>query len=331
LAGANLSNAKLPADIAKFDGLAHVAETSKNAATIFFGLLGACLYSWLTIATTTDVALIVNSANSPLPIINTPIPIAGFYYTAPLIVLAVYLYFHLYLERLWIGLATLPAVFPDGKALDEKAYPWLLNGLVRVHFKLLRVDQRPLSRVENLVTTFLAWWTVPITLFFFWFRYIPRHDWLGTSIHVFMTIVAIAFGINSYKAAVQTLRGDTQVEVVEKVLTPNNWLWRKVMSYCPDKSTMCLAIAICLVTALMFLSASVAYNRVPAVTPAELDLDKFPFSWFGYRTYANIPEADISVKHQTGLETTQELKAKLPSPRVLIFRGRTSGTGPEVT
>src|SRR5689334_14657817 len=75
LAGANLSNAKLPADIAKFDGLAHVAETSKNAATIFFLLLGACLYSWLTIATTSDVALVVNLANSPLPIINTPIPI----------------------------------------------------------------------------------------------------------------------------------------------------------------------------------------------------------------------------------------------------------------
>jgi hypothetical protein len=48
---------------------------------------------------------------------------------APLILLGVYFYLHLYLQRLWRDLSTLPAVFPDGEALDEKAYPWLLNGL----------------------------------------------------------------------------------------------------------------------------------------------------------------------------------------------------------
>jgi hypothetical protein len=259
LAGANLSNAKLPTDIAKFDGLAHVAETSKNAATIFFGLLGACLYSWLTIATTTDLALIVNSANSPLPIINTPIPIAGFYYVAPLIVLAVYLYFHLYLERLWIGLATLPAIFPDGKALDEKAYPWLLNGLIRTHFKLLRIDQRPLSRIESIVTVFLAWWLVPLTLLAFWLRYIPRHDWWGTSIHVVLTVFAIGFAITSYQTAVRMLRGEAQTEVVEKEELPFKVrLLQSIKDYRPDKWTVIAVIV------LMVFSRSA--NYVPFIT-----------------------------------------------------------------
>src|SRR3954447_19846122 len=97
LAGANLSNAKLPKNIAKFDDLEHVAEISRNASTIFFVLLSACLYSWLTISTTAHVALLVNSTNLPLPIINIPIPTIGFFIVAPLIVLAAYIYFHFYL------------------------------------------------------------------------------------------------------------------------------------------------------------------------------------------------------------------------------------------
>ena len=108
LAGAALTNAKLPEDVAKFDQLTHVDETSRNATTVFFGLLAASLYSWLTIATTTDVALITGTASSPLPIINTNIALSGFYLAAPLILIAVYFYFHLYLQRLWGDLASPP-------------------------------------------------------------------------------------------------------------------------------------------------------------------------------------------------------------------------------
>ena len=64
LAGANLSNAKLPDDIAKFEGLGHVTEISKHARTIFLAMIGGCVFSWLTIATTTDVALLTNSGGS---------------------------------------------------------------------------------------------------------------------------------------------------------------------------------------------------------------------------------------------------------------------------
>ena len=157
LAGAVLTDARLPPNIEQFEApLAHVAETSQNARKTFFALLAAALYSWLTIATTADAELITDTASSPLPIINTEIPLAGFYLVAPLILLAVYFYFHLYLQRLWRGLSTLPAIFPDGKALDEKAYPWLLNGLVRAHFRNLKLSQRPLSRLENVLSIVLA-------------------------------------------------------------------------------------------------------------------------------------------------------------------------------
>ena len=174
---------------------------------MFFGLLAASLYSWLTIATTTDVALITGTASSPLPIINTNIALSGFYLAAPLILIAVYFYFHLYLQRLWSDLASLPAVFPDGVALDRKAYPWLLNGLVRKHFKKLELAQRPLTRVENVVSILLAWWVVPFTLLAFWLRFLPRHDWWVTTLHVALIAGAAWFGVYSYQLAVRTLSG----------------------------------------------------------------------------------------------------------------------------
>ena len=82
LAGANLSNAKLPEDIAKFEALDHVAEISKHARNNFLAVLGACVFSWLTIATTTDAALLANRSETALPIIGAKIPIAGFYWAA---------------------------------------------------------------------------------------------------------------------------------------------------------------------------------------------------------------------------------------------------------
>ena len=130
-ARADVTGAKLPEDIRDFKILETVAETSKNARKIFLAMLSGCAYSLLTIATTTDARLLTNSASSPLPIIRTEIPIAWFYWAAPFALLGFYVYLHFYLGMLWEGLAGLPAKFPDGKRLDERAYPWLLNGQER--------------------------------------------------------------------------------------------------------------------------------------------------------------------------------------------------------
>ncbi len=80
------------------------------------------------------------------------------------ILAAVYCYLHFYLQRLWRTLATLPAIFPDGVALDDKTDPWLLTNLVRIEFRLLRPNAPPLVRLENLLAVFSTWWLVPLTL-----------------------------------------------------------------------------------------------------------------------------------------------------------------------
>lgn len=130
LAGVNLAGARLPEKFGDFDGLRVVEEESKNARALFFSTLLSCVYGWLTIAGTSDVLLLTNSASSPLPIIGASIPIVSFYVVGPLILLLLYIYLHLHLQRLWERLADLPAVFPDGRSLGKRAYPWLLTGLV---------------------------------------------------------------------------------------------------------------------------------------------------------------------------------------------------------
>ena len=213
LAGTNLSGAKLPPAVERFDALAIVDETSRNAKRLFTSLLLGCVYALLTVATTTDVRLVTNSASSPLPIIGTAIPIADFYWAGPFILMCLYGYFLLYLQRLWESLSRLPAVFPDGTSLDKKAYPWLLNGLIRSHVALLKQDRPEFSRSQTALSVFLAYWVVPLTLVFLWGRYLTRHEWVGTGVHVALLVLSIAIAITLHTKAASALRGVARVSV----------------------------------------------------------------------------------------------------------------------
>jgi uncharacterized protein YjbI with pentapeptide repeats len=211
--------------------------------------------------------------------------------------IAVYAYFHMYLQRLWRGLASLPAVFPDGEALDDKAYPWLLNGLVRAHFKKLEIAQRPLTRFENIVSILLAWWVVPFTLLAFWLRFLPRHDWwLGTPLQVLLIAGAAWFGVYSYQLAVRTLSGGATARQQEKsegqplrVRT-----WRTVRRNLPSAMVAGLSAVI------------VAMLSVGAANEPGDDLLIALGSGLGYETYADLTDDEVSTKPSgwTGREET---------------------------
>ena len=177
LAGAVLTGATLPDDLAKFDALGQVAAISSEARKVFLGLLVGCVYSWLVIGTTKDVALILNTSSSPLPIINAPIPITGFYVIGATLLAAVYCYFHFYLQPLWRALATLPAVFRDGVAQGTTGRtPGCSPIWCAPSSPQLRTTAAPLTRLENQLSIVMAWWLVPVTLIALWARYLPAHD-----------------------------------------------------------------------------------------------------------------------------------------------------------
>ena len=208
LAGSNLAGAQLPRSVQEFQGLSIVSQASGYSQTLFVTMLAACAYSALTIATTTDARLLTNSVSSPLPIISTAVPIVSFYVAGPLLLLVFYVYMHLSLQRLWEQLAELPAVFPDGRTLDRRAFPWLLNGLVGAHVKLLRRKRPALSGLQTSLAVLLTWWLVPFTLALFWLRYLPRHDWAGTALHAVLLSAALSCGVMFLRLTRRTLRGE---------------------------------------------------------------------------------------------------------------------------
>ncbi len=221
MAGADISGAILPESTQKFDGLIIVEEISRNARKLLLAMLLGCIYAWLTISTTTDPLLLTNSVSSPLPIIGVQIPIAGFFWVAPVLLLGLYLYFHLYLQRLWETYAGLPAVFPDGSRLDERAYPWLLNSLVTKYINRLRREPPRFSRLQFVLSIISAWWIVPVTLFFFWLRYLPRHDWPGTFFQISILLIAVGSGLMFYSAAKATLRREAQISMTWENISGN--------------------------------------------------------------------------------------------------------------
>lgn len=191
LGGTNLFDALLPESIAAFDSAKAIGDTTKVARWFYFLMLSVSGICCLLIALTTDVRLIVDGSALPIPHYGRVLPMSGFYLGAPILLLILYLRFHFVLLRLWGSMAALPAVFPDGQTL-EKDGPWFLMGLGRRHFKWLRETKTPISVMEGLLATALAYWAVPATLSLFWLRYLVRQDFRGTMLHVFLLTAAIA-------------------------------------------------------------------------------------------------------------------------------------------
>jgi hypothetical protein len=211
-AGADLTGAILPPALERlFEDLDDARDISGSARKLFLTVLAGCLYAWLTIAATTDVDLITNRASSTLPVIGVAIPIVGFYVVAPLLLLAVYFYFHFYLQKLWEELSSLPAIFPDGEALHNKIDPWLLNDLVRSHLLLLRSGRPFMSCLQQWISVVAAWWLVPGTLFLLWARSLTRHDYALSLLNVGSLALSVVAARRLYQLAASTLRGGEQL------------------------------------------------------------------------------------------------------------------------
>jgi uncharacterized protein YjbI with pentapeptide repeats len=221
LAGADLSGAKLPEPLSSFKSLDSIKELSKNARTLSVSLLLACIYTWLTVATTSDAALVSNAGTSVLPLLGTALPISGFFLVVPIILLSLYIYLHLYLQRLWDLLAQLPAIFPDTERLDQKADHWLMLGIVNAYFPRLRNQRPPLSRLQNAISITLTFGIVPMTLLFCWQKYLRRHDLKVSLVHSALIAFSIAVWVLFRWLTARTLRRQPLQDILGKAAFRN--------------------------------------------------------------------------------------------------------------
>uniref|UniRef100_UPI0020746CCF pentapeptide repeat-containing protein n=1 Tax=Salinibacter ruber TaxID=146919 RepID=UPI0020746CCF len=201
LRGGDVSLATLPDAVKRFAGLDTAKATTQSAKKLFISVLVACAYATLAIALKTGGA-----EDIELPIIGLDIGTQPFYLVTPALLALLFGYFHLQMQRLWEELAQLPAIFPDGKPLDEKVHPWLVTGLVRAHTKRLREKQSPpFFLLQRFVAVLLAWGSVPVTLVYFAGMYSPGSGtWSSFYLHI-LAALTTGGAVAAYRKATRTL------------------------------------------------------------------------------------------------------------------------------
>ena len=289
-AGADLTGAELPDWLSKqFDDLKIVKDISSNAQKVFIATLAACLYCWLTIATTTDLNLISNRATSSLPIIQTSVPIVGFFFIGPLLLMAAYVYLHFYLQKLWDEVGGLPAVFPDGTPLHRKTDPWLLTDLVLVHSRRLKGRSSFLVNLQIWVSVFLTWWVVPLTLMLFWNRYLDRQEFVGTIFHSLACGFGVASAIFLYRVAGKTLSSAQRM----------TFYWSDALRFLTTGATVaCILTGIAAGAIWGVRSGSIRDNYWPDQTGARSWVPK-AMALYGFSPFADLRAAELSVKPTT--------------------------------
>lgn len=191
LAGTNLLAAVLPPAISISEGVEHVAAVSRRARWLLASMLTLNGLVWLRVGTTRDVQLLKNAPAVPLPFLQTILPFIPFYLFGPMLLLGMFLFFHLYIQRFWEGVAALPAILPEGQRLDE-GMPWFATWAARNSFKWLRETRSPLSALEAAISMLVLYWMVPFTLVFLWGRYLTMQDLRGSLFQLLLVMASTA-------------------------------------------------------------------------------------------------------------------------------------------
>lgn len=195
LAGSNLFGATLPEDISPIHSLRLVREVARRAGWLMGLTLLLDAVVALRIFTTPDSQLLKNASALPFSSVKSTLPFIPFYLFGPVVILCLYLCFHLYAQRLWDGIAQLPAIFPDGRRLDA-SLPWFARWCARAHFKFLRASQSPLAFLEAGVAIGVLYWIAPATVLMFWGRYLTLEDLRGTTLHILLFAGAVTAAMN---------------------------------------------------------------------------------------------------------------------------------------
>lgn len=166
--------------------LKHIEEISVNARGTWFALTATLLFSAIAVAGVQDKDFFTYDTALTLPIINFSVPIDSFFRAAPVIVLGLFVYLHLYLVKLWRSLGRLGSNFlgdecsdlGKSRKLDEIVFPWLISDAAILFLKSSSLSVRGVITV--LIVGLLLWGAGPAVLGYFWWRsFVPHDVWLS--------------------------------------------------------------------------------------------------------------------------------------------------------
>jgi uncharacterized protein YjbI with pentapeptide repeats len=308
LGGTNLFDAVLPESISAVDSSKAIGDATKVARWFYFLTVGLSLVCCLLMIYTTDVRLLLNSSALPFPKLGNLLPTTGLFLGGPIVLLILSLRFHFLLLRLWGSMAALPAVFPDGQTL-EKDGPWYLMGLVRRHFRWQGESRAAMTAFEAALSTVLAYWIVPVTLFFFWLRYLTRQDFRGTLLHVFLVTAAVATATSVPFVVSRVLRpGDIRLPKSKNLL-------RMILG----TTRAALAIGCILFVISLGVNRGLPSDKTGSAAGSAADPRRWAATVFqsvGYRPYADLTEASLSTPLPKGTPWTEENLEKISGVRL---------------
>ena len=207
LAGTNLTFAKLPAEVATAEDLKYVSRRGRHAKWLITLLLLLNAVACGRIVTISDAQILRNASLLPFPVLRNGVPLVQFFLLSPLVIGALYLWLHVYLQRFWEATAALPAIFENGRRLDD-SLPWLVSWPARSYFQWLRARRSALAGVEKALCILLLYWAAPATMMLFWARYLTLQDLRGTMLHAVLIAAATAAAIHFPRSAARAFRSE---------------------------------------------------------------------------------------------------------------------------
>jgi len=307
--------------------IAHIDAVSKIARGTWFSLIVVLLFSAIAVAGVRDRDYFTFGSVLVLPVIGVPVPIRSFFIAAPLIVLGLYTYLHLYLTKLWRALAEVQAGSHTAsgldRPLDDLVFPWLVSDAAIAIRPGARI--RPFSKLIQLVAFVFLWSATPFVMMLYWWRSFPLQDPMFTGWIGLLTGVSLIGCFVSFRYYWITLRGDGG---------PNQRLG--------DKITKALVgVAVCISAALMMigvLRTSGSYQifwltlgRDDLIFAADLkraELVERPAGWLPYdeafedfkSAFSGIKRKDFDPSQQTGADWIEAAEAAFKTRRQALLK-----------
>jgi uncharacterized protein YjbI with pentapeptide repeats len=293
LAGANLFGAVLPAETSPLAGLKNVREVAYRANWFLGSILMLNALAWLRIFTTRDSQIMKNAAALPFFPPQAELPFIPFYLFGPVVILSVYICFHLYLQHLWDGAAQLPAIFPDGQNLDM-CLPWFARWSARRHFKWLSNTRSPLAFLEAGIAMLLLYWVTPATIILVWGRYLTLEDLRGTTLHVSLVVGATTAAMNFPRMVGKAFGADSPRPANSK--KPS----RQRAALLRNAVPLGIGFILFLLSIGTILGAPHGYGRTAESSNSGIETWAADALWtIGYNPYAELTETDVSTKPST--------------------------------
>ncbi|MFL4471427.1 pentapeptide repeat-containing protein [Tateyamaria armeniaca] len=172
----------------------------QNARTTWFALLAALVFVGVTLLSVEPIDFYGVGRATDLPLVGVTVPTSLFFYAAPVLTVAIYGYFHLYLIRLWDELSIAPARI-NGRRLGTAIAPWLIADSALFLRRLWRNDYSTEPRSLEVPSVFwnimFAWAAGPIVLSYLWLKSLPARDLWMSGIAAAMIVFSLIFFMGS--------------------------------------------------------------------------------------------------------------------------------------